>query len=59
MAMASRVRILSRSASKPGGQGVADGAGVRDRAGEPVELGYDQDVPSTYRGQGLVEAGLG
>jgi hypothetical protein len=57
--MASRVRILSRSASKPGGQGVADGAGVRDRAGEPVELGYDQDVPSTYRGQGLVEAGLG
>ena len=34
-------------------------AGVRDGAGEPVELGHDQGVAGADSGQGLVQAGSG
>jgi hypothetical protein len=38
-------------------EGVADLAGVGDRAGEPVELGDDEGVAGAYGGEGLVETG--
>ena len=44
-------------ADAAGGQGVADVAGVGDRAGEPVEFGHDQGVAGAHGGQGLVQAG--
>jgi hypothetical protein len=46
-------------ADAAGDQCVADVAGVRDRAGEPVELGHDQSVAGAHGGQGLVRAGPG
>jgi len=43
----------------PGNQGVTDVAGVRDRAGEPVELGEHQGIASAHGREGLVQAGPG
>jgi hypothetical protein len=37
-------------ADAAGDQCVADVAGVRDRAGEPVELGHDQSVAGAHGG---------
>ena len=38
---------------------VRNGASVRNRAGQAVELGHDQCVPCPDGGQRLVEAGTG
>ena len=46
-------------ADAPGGQGIADVAGVRDRAGEPVQLGDHQGVVGAHGRQRMVHAGPG
>jgi hypothetical protein len=46
-----------READSAVDEGVADVAGVGDRAGEPVEFGDDQGVASADGCEGLVEAG--
>lgn len=41
------------------GEAVADGAGIRDRAREPVELRHHQRVAAPYGRERLIEAGSG
>jgi hypothetical protein len=48
-----------RQADAPGDQGIADVAGVRDRAGEPVQRGDHHGVAGAHRREGLVKAGPG
>ena len=45
-----------RELDAAGHECVSDGAGVRDRSGQPVELGHDEVVAGAHGGQRLIEA---
>jgi hypothetical protein len=54
------MRVIDRAGDRKshtaGGERIADRSGVRDRPGEPIELGHDQRVAFADRGERLLQS---